>query len=621
MKRLSEFRWVFFFVLMFLVTGTFQVCSAAGRDPFTLTAKNVDKNKGPSDSAYIDDGYAWGFGDLGFMLNGHGLPDRGRTFVITHQSAEGKTELIWPVFDYGNDQANAVVLDHTLVFMALLPNGRPVLMAHRVGEPPMVISEAVLRLAAKRLGTTVIMPGTNYCFIKVRLPPDRVWLKGLPLSATQSYPPLGAFALELTSEDLRRVIDETRHRGKLFKANKFDYLAEEGVPLHISTQDAEEIGAIETPSHALQTAPAIHRTTSYTPRVERLHGNILLDVSNHYAYFSTYHEPGRILKVALGNDSQSPSTVVGAAVLEGEEDKPFHSVIDPQRGYAYFGTTFPGHLVKVALGSSNTPPYRVGSVLIEENWNVGAGVLDPASGYGCFQVGKRLVKIKLGKGDEPPVIISQTEFPKEAGVISFDSAVLDPTTRYAYFGTDLTQVYKIAFGEGDAPPKFVGSVKLQDDEFGLRGALIDPQNGFAWFTSQNGSLIKIALGEKDDPPRRIGALKVASPYQYLMNTFGLDKAGYAYLGTMGGGKTGDPECCAGGVLKIVMGKGDELPRTVSFMPLPDGVHIEEGIVDSENRMLYLGVTAAGKGCKVLKLSLGEADAPPKILEATNLYPK
>ena len=56
-----------------------------------------------------------------------------------------------------------------------------------------------------------------------------------------------------------------------------------------------------------------------------------------------------------------------------------------------------------------------------------------------------------------------------------------------------------------------------------------------------------------------------------------------------------------------------LPRVVSFMPFPDGMDIAEGLVDPVNRTLYLGVTAAGAGCKVLKLSLGDGDAPPTIL--------
>jgi hypothetical protein len=477
----------------------------------------------------------------------------------------------------------------------------------------------VLRLAAQRLGSSVIAPGTDYVFTKVRQPPDRIWLKGQPASAAE-YNPRGIFTLELTAEDLRKVTDETRRRSKLYNAKRFIYLAEEGAPNRISAQDATDIGATATPAGAARSAPMIRKITGYAPRHEELNlGDVLWDAVNHYAYYNVIHEPGRILKVSPGNGSKALPTVVGVAVLEGEEDKTFHSVIDARNGYAYFGTDFPGHLVKVALGDSNTPPYRVGSVLIDKDWNVGLGMFDAAQGVACFQVGPRFIKFRPGKGDEPPVMVSQTEFPKDAGVVGFNSVVFDPATRYAYFGCDKAEIYKVAIGDGDAPPRFVGVLKLPLDEFGLRGALIDTTNGFAWFTSQNGRLVKIALGAGDSLPTRIGVLNFGSKYQYTGPTFGPDNLGYAYLGSGSGGMAGDLECCAGGLLKIALGTGDELPRIVSVMPLADGINIDEGFVDPESRTLLLGVTEDGAGCKLLKLRLGEGDAPPSFIGETKLY--
>ena len=282
---------------------------------------------------------------------------------------------------------------------------------------------------------------------------------------------------------------------------------------------------------------------------------------------------------------------------------------------------FPGHLVKLALGGSNAPPYRVGSVLVDKDWNVGVGVFDAVQGVACFQVGPRFIKFRLGKGDELPVMVSQTEFPKDVGVVDFNSVVFDPVTHYAYFGCDIAEIYKIAIGDGDAPPRFVGMLKLPLDEFGLRGALIDTTNGFAWFTSQNGRLVKIALGVGDSPPTRIGALNFGSKFQYTELTFGPDNLGYAYLGSGSGGKAGDPDCCTGGLLKIALGTGDELPRIVSVMPLADSVSIDGGFVDPENRTLLLGVTEAGAGCKLMKLHLSEGDAPPTVIGETKLYLK
>jgi hypothetical protein len=447
-------------VLVFLATCLTQGCFAPPKDPFSLSSKDVEKNNGPADNGYIDDGYVCSFANLGSMINGHGLPDHYRAFVITRRSANGETELIWPAFSYGHDQANAGVLDHTIVFAATLPDKRLVLMAHRAGEPPMVISAAVLRLAAQRLGTSVIQPGTEYCFDKVRMPPERIWLKGQLVSAARAGSYEEAFTLELTSDDLSKVIDETRRRGKLHQAKKFTYLAEDGVPISITTRDVGETGAVAEPE-SKRTAPAIHKIIGYTPRNERLCGDALVDLANQYAYFSTVSEPGRILKVALNGGSANPPTVVGVAVLEGDEDKPFSSTIDVKNGYAYFGTDYPGHLVKVALGSGNGPPYRVSSLAIDKEWNVGRGVMD--GGFGCFQVGHRLLKIRLGEGEAAPVVVSQTEFPAQDGVASFASAVFDPKTRCAFFGCDIARIYKVALGEGDEPPKIIGSITLPSD--------------------------------------------------------------------------------------------------------------------------------------------------------------
>ncbi len=148
-------------------------CSKAGRDRFTLTDRDVD----PKDLSPVGEGYASGFGRLGSYLNGHGLPDQRLTFLLVHTTASGNPELVWPDFAYGDDQANAAVLDGAVVFTATLPDHRTVLMAHHAGKPPMVISSAVLRLAVQRLGTSKIIPGTEYSFTKVRLPPGRIWLQ------------------------------------------------------------------------------------------------------------------------------------------------------------------------------------------------------------------------------------------------------------------------------------------------------------------------------------------------------------------------------------------------------------------------------------------------------------
>jgi hypothetical protein len=553
------------------------------------------------------------------MLNGHGLPDHWRASVITHLSPGGKAELIWPAFVYGSEQANAEVLDHTVVFTAALPDRSLVLMARREGEPPMVITEAVLRLAAKRLGTSVIVPNTDYYFIKVRQPPERLWLQGQPLASANAYPPKGVFTLELSAEDLRQVIDDTRRRGKPMQANKFAYFAEAD-PIRLSSQDAGEIAKAGFTPLATNAA-VIRKISGYQPRNEDLYGDVLLDASNHYAYFVSHHEPGRILKVALGADPRTPPQVVGVAVLEGNEDNPFNNFGGAQAGHGYFGTTFPAQLVKVAFGESNAPPYRVSSVMIDPDENIGSGMLDLANGYGYFQVGQRLVKIRLGQGDAPSVMVSAMELPAVDGVRSLGPGLLDPVNHCAYYGTDWRKIHQVALGDGDAPPRLLNSLTIDGEEHPGSGGFIDVTNRCAWFISSNGDIYKVALGGAGGSMRYLGKLNLGHRYQYLMHAFGMDDAGYIYLGTMGGGRTGDPECCAGGVMKIALGKGDELPRIASFLALSDEVNISEGVVDALNRMLYLGVTVAASGCKVMKIKLGEGDAPPEVTAETKLYLK
>jgi hypothetical protein len=236
----------------------------------------------------------------------------------------------------------------------------------------------------------------------------------------------------------------------------------------------------------------------------------------------SYPETGLAAKAARLLASPSGPPVVGVLVLEPEEDKPFDCVIDEKNGYAYFATSFPGKIVKVALGSDAAPPSRIGSVLLDENNNAGAGAIDLDTGYACFKAGQRLFKVKLGKGDEPPSVASSFTLRNDFRT-DIVSSVLDPTSHCAYSGTDYRQIFKVSLGVDDSAPRIIGVLTLPDDDY---GALIDRQNGYAWFTSDNGNVVKIALGAQDQPPTRLGSLKLDRRYQYLEYTFGMDREGY-----------------------------------------------------------------------------------------------
>lgn len=587
------------FIPLFLLLCTTLGCFRQ-RDRYTLTDSSVDLKN----IHQLGSDYGWTSGKLGNYINGHGLPVEHHAFVIVHKSIIGKTRLIWPDVGIGQDSVNAAVLENTIVFTSHLPDGKSVLMASRAGEPPMVITPAVLRLAAKRQGTSLVIPETDYHFTKVQLPTGRIWLRAEEASPNSLN--ARSFSVELDADDLSNVLDETRQRGKKQKVKKFEYTAEAGGVSHISASEAKDFPTAPS-AQATPKSAAIRKGIPYVPQEETLYGDSLLDPQNHYVYCSTRHAPGRILKVAPGNGPKTSPSIIGAAVLEPEEDNTFRGVIDDQGGFAYFGTSFPGHVVKIALGAGNEPPYRVGSILLDPEYPVGVGVVD--SGYGVFSSGNKLYKIRLGKADEAPSIISSIALPNnERDCVS---AVLDPINHCAFFGCEYRKIYKIALGEGTSPLRLVGELALPTDESGLRGAVIDAKSGYAYFASNSGSLVKISLGGKDNPPERIGALKLDQRFRYFEHTFGMDAAGYAYFGTVSGGNSD------AAMVKIALGKNDELPRQVSTLILKPGEDsIVSGIVDPINRILCLGLGFGNSS--LAKFSLGEGDAPPTLLSTKPL---
>ena len=581
-------------------------CFGRGRDPFTLGDADISaKDLNP-----VGEGYAWTGVKLGTYMDGHGLAANRVTWVIVRKRQGTKPELVWPVFAPGHDQANAAVLDGKAVFAAMLPDGQTVLMADSGEGPPLVISPAVLRLAARRLGTSVVAPGVDCAFSKVRFVPGRIWLQAGKPGGNFGSEKL--FSLELSPEDLKQALKETRQRGKLITTKQAHYIAELASYSHLETGDVAD--APKTPPSRPEAAALKPREgTAYRPQGEEPRGQALMDSGNHFAYFGTWHEPGCILKVNLAGRTNGGPAVVGALVLEPEEDKPFYCALDEPAGYGYFGTDYPGRVVKVALGTGGKPPSRIGSVLLDEENGIHAGVVDSGTGYACFNVGQRLCKLKLGQGDEPPWLCSSLTLTNARYFAEFVSAVLDPGTHCAYFGGEYTHVFKVSLGTDDSPPRIVGVLTLPDEEQGLRGALIDPQGGYAWFTSHSGYIVKIALGATGQPPTRIGSLKLDQRYQYLEYTFGMDREGYGYYGVMS----------AETILKVALGTKDELPRLVAVLPLPRSPNyvpsFRTGVVDPVHRTMCLGVGSIDS--VLMTLTLGEGDSPPRIIGETKLYAK
>ncbi len=79
----------------------------------------------------------------------------------------------------------------------------------------------------------------------------------------------------------------------------------------------------------------------------------------------TQTTPMRLRFGAPNPGTESELLRQAALTLESGEDSVVSAVIDAANGYAYFGTnTFPGQVVKVALGAGAAPPTRVGALTL-----------------------------------------------------------------------------------------------------------------------------------------------------------------------------------------------------------------------------------------------------------------
>jgi hypothetical protein len=93
----------------------------------------------------------------------------------------------------------------------------------------------------------------------------------------------------------------------------------------------------------------------------------------------------------------------------------------------------------------------------------------------------------------------------------------------------------------------------------------------------------------------------------------MDHDGYAYYGTM------SQET----ILKVALGKKEELPRLVATFPLPQSANyiasFRTGVLDPANRTMCLGIGSTD--CVLMTLTLGDGDSPPAIIGETKLYAK
>ena len=205
------------------------------------------------------------------------------------------------------------------------------------------------------------------------------------------------------------------------------------------------------------------------------------NTANHYAYVvcqGSSGNPYSVVKVSIAT-----FTIVGSVTLNPGEIKFRRGAIDTQNGYAYFlspwDETAGPSVVKIALGSGSNPPTRVGAVQLDAvSHATGSAVIDVANGYAYFgtyygpnSVPAKVYKVALGAGNAVPSLVGSVTLSAGTGAQNgpnaaereLCTAVIDPASGYAYFGTDHTypaKIFQIALGSGNAAPVESGMLQL-----------------------------------------------------------------------------------------------------------------------------------------------------------------
>ena len=394
--------------------------------------------------------------------------------------------------------------------------------------------------------------------------------------------------------------------------------------------------------------PPVRRNRATLSEGEGYLRSAVIDAANGYAYFGVGGPPDqieageqRIVKVALGEGNAAPSR---AAVLEleaGAEAYLHSAVIDPENGYAYFGThTGPylpfwaGRVVKVALGDEADAPERLGHATLHSSASlftgheaqIGSAVINPASGhayFGSLSLPGRVVKVGIGGPEKTPIRLGACSLPWEGlwdtSYGELRSAVADPQTGYAWFGsgTEPGGVVKVAMGEGDALPTHIATLELPAGVNDLRSAVIDTENGYAYFGTNTapGKVVKVALGYGVSPPTHVATLTLDEGEDYLTSAVIDMENGHAYFGT-----NTDP----GRVVKVALGSGDAPPVRLGAAVLELFIHIPpypplemwesyltSAVIDTANGFAYFGTDTSPAHVAMVALGAGNA-APSRV---------
>lgn len=309
-----------------------------------------------------------------------------------------------------------------------------------------------------------------------------------------------------------------------------------------------------------------------------------LDADRSHIFFF-HSSPMLFIKVAV-RDGAAPGVQI--ANLRFPDDSGFHcasSVIDPAAGYAYLGMSPNNYgtihrIVKVALGSGDAPPQRIGAVdfYTDKYTSLYGGLLDAAHGYAYFLgsaygIGGPIIKVALGQGNALPTIKSTTYLP--AGDDYMHNGVIDPATGYAYFfgGYGDPAFVMVGLGSGTSAPYRVGALDfwMSLPESGC----IDTVNGFIYlFVGRNSYY--------GTPPQRLYKLKInASSAPTSLGSLDMNyvdshrgvidpDAGYGYW------RRDSSTTCT--LDKFNLGVGSAAPSLVGTTQLPIGDMLDDSFI-------------------------------------------
>lgn len=219
-------------------------------------------------------------------------------------------------------------------------------------------------------------------------------------------------------------------------------------------------------------------------------GNIrsaVIDPAGRYAYFGTGTNPGRVVKVDLETFTRAGGLTLGAG-----QDFLDSAVIDSKGEFGYFGTaTSPqGRVVKIDLAAMK----EAGSLTLPAGEGpLRSAVIAPDDGAAYFGTGEgssgKVIKIDLASFTRAGAI-------NPSGGGAFFSAVMDPSGRFATFGT-LSLPGRVVTIDLE---RFAGAgyVTLDKDEDALISGIIDARGDYAYFGTQTGPgrVVKVRVGSR-----------------------------------------------------------------------------------------------------------------------------